>query len=215
MRKFLATAFAVSTAFFLNAQTAELTSAPIKEKAFSAFKKGDVSYDKGKVTLGVGYGFPSLGTNYFSDLEDELGYTSSSLGPLFFKVGYAASDSYEIGLNVNFSSAKSTFRTDAANANFTATSKYSSLSALIRLNKHFATGEKFDPYWTTSLGYRTLNFSTTTNDPDYTGVDAAIKLPFSFEVGIGARYYFTPNIGIYAEAGISRAPFQIGLAAQF
>lgn len=219
-QKLFSTLLVLSTTLALNAQSADFastTAAPTPTPAYAKKSSGE-AFSQGKITLGVGYGLPALGTNYFASYEDLGSFSKSALGPLFFKVGYAVSDGYEIGLNVNYSQASATFETgglSATGTKYTATYKYSSWSALIRMNKHFGIGEKLDPYWTTSLGYRNIAFDITDNDPAFDIDPISIKLPFSFEVGIGARYYFTPNIGIYAEAGISRAPFQLGLVAQF
>ncbi len=218
-QKIISTFLALSTALTLNAQSADFASTSF-DKPLPAFAKkgGGEAFSQGKVTLGIGYGLPPLGTNYFASYESLGAFSKSSLGPLFVKVGYAVSDGYELGLNVNYSQSSASWETGSVSGTgtkYTATYKYSSWSALIRMNKHFGVGEKLDPYWTTSLGYRNLAFDYTDNDPNFNIDPISIKLPFSFEVGIGARYYFTPNIGIYAEAGITRAPFQFGLVAQF
>jgi hypothetical protein len=40
-------------------------------------------------------------------------------------------------------------------------------------------------------------------------------MPLGFESTLGARYMFTPNIGLYSEVGIAKAAFQFGLNAKF
>jgi hypothetical protein len=219
-QKLFSTLLVLSTTLALNAQSADFANSTSNEPtpAYAKKRGGDEAFSQGKVTLGIGYGFLGLGTNYFSTYEKFGGYSHSSLGPLFFKVGYALSDTYEMGLNVNYSQASATFETgglSAAGAKYVGTYKYSSWSALARINGHFAKGEKLDPYWTASFGYRNLSFNYTDNDPNFENIPVSIKIPFSFEVGIGVRYFFTPNIGLYAEAGITRAPFQVGVVAQF
>jgi hypothetical protein len=219
MRKIIMTLAAVCSAFMLNAQTADFSTNTFSTPSFFSAKKAavkgsDAAFDKGKIMFSAGYGFPSIGTNWFSSYESFNGYSASAVGPLFFKFGYGVSDSYELGINVNYSQATASFNT-GINNQYKATMKYNSLSALVRLTKHFGVGEKLDPYWTTSLGYRNIKFTYDDNDPNFAFENASISLPFSFEVGIGARYYFMPNVGVYAEAGISRAPFQVGLVAQF
>lgn len=219
MRKIIIAIVAVCSAFMLKAQTADLSTNISATSPFFSTKKlaakgGGESFGQGKIMVSAGYGFPSIGTNWFSAYEDFSGYSASALGPLFFKFGYGVADSYEIGVNVNYSQASASFNT-GANNQYKATMKYNSLSVLARFTKHFGVGEKLDPYWTTSLGYRNIKFSYEDNDPNFAFDNASVTLPFSFEVGIGARYYFIPNFGIYAEAGISRAPFQVGLVAQF
>jgi len=40
-------------------------------------------------------------------------------------------------------------------------------------------------------------------------------MPFGFEFTLGARYFFSNNIGVYAEVGAAKSVMQGGLVAKF
>jgi len=65
------------------------------------------------------------------------------------------------------------------------------------------------------IGYRSSTWSYTTNNPNEMSIPSFKTLPFGWEATIGARYFFTPNIGIYAEIGLAKAIFQLGLTGRF
>lgn len=167
----------------------------------------------GKLIVSVGYGAPriSFGTiKYF--FGDKIDFTETASGPYYFKAGYGLSEYFELGFNFNLSSANATFKT-GNNNEYTATIGYTSWSALARLNVHFLSTENFSPYFGLSAGYRHFAFTYTDNVlPDLP------SLPTGFptgEIGVGARYFFIPNVGIYSEIGISRTFFQGGLTVRF
>lgn len=167
----------------------------------------------GKLLISAGYGAPriSFGTiKYF--FGDKLDFTETASGPYFFKVGYGLSQYVELGLNVNLSSSSATFKT-GDNNEYIANVGYTSWSALGRVNFHFLTTEQFSPYLGLSLGFRNFSFTYTDNV-----VPSLPSLPVGFvsgEIGIGGRYFFVPNVGLYAEIGISRTIFQGGLTVRF
>ncbi|MEN9613501.1 MAG: hypothetical protein RLZZ628_4315 [Bacteroidota bacterium] len=222
MRKIISALLVIGTTFALNAQNTDFAAVTSNHSAFEAKKKrrsssGD-AFAQGKFTLNLGYGLTTLGTNYFASYESFGNYSVSSLGPIFVKAGYGITDKIEAGLNFNYNQASATFSTPSflgLNNNYTATYQYSSWSAIARVTGHFLTSEKLDPYWTAGVGYRSLAFKFTSNDPIFPTLTPTISAPFAFEAGAGLRYYFTPNIGVYVEAGLSSSPLQAGLAVQF
>ncbi len=168
-----------------------------------------------KMTISVGYGAPriSFGTiSYY--FQDKVDFTERASGPYFFKIGYGISKNVEVGLNVNLSGAEATFKT-GNNNQYQATVNYTSWSALGRVNFHFFSNETFSSYVGLSLGYRNFLFEYTDNSSLSPSLP---KLPvgiLSSEVGIGARYFFLPNVGLYAEVGLSRTVLQGGLTFRF
>jgi opacity protein-like surface antigen len=100
--------------------------------------------------------------------------------------------------------------------NYQGNINFKNTSVLGRINLHFANSEKFDAYWGAGLGYKFGRWKHTDNDPD-TEVDGEIPsiIPFGFETTVGVRYFFIPNVGVYAELDIAKAPIQFGLTAKF
>lgn len=177
------------------------------------------SFEKGKVIITGGYGFGNLTKALFKTYQDEAGYKATSLGPIFGKVEYAVSDKIGIGVNVAHIGVNVSYQTETSDGEggsrtVTEKFKWNNTSVLARLNLHFAKSEKLDAYWGAGLGYRFGSWKweseTTDNSESFPFVN-----PFGFETTIGVRYYFIPNLGVYAEAGIAKAPIQFGVSAAF
>ncbi|MCB0395659.1 MAG: outer membrane beta-barrel protein [Flavobacteriales bacterium] len=179
------------------------------------------AFETGNSNIQIGYGFGNFVQAIFKTYEttyDEFKFKGT--GPLFFKYEYAVNDKIGIGLNVAYIGAEVSY-TDkdhiTSNGEFyKETIKWSNISALARMNLHFGDNDKFDPYWGFGLGYRTGNTTYDDNDPDYDN-SASLKsyIPFGFETTLGARYFFSDNFGLYAETGLAKAVFQVGLDIKF
>jgi len=75
----------------------------------------------------------------------------------------------------------------------------SKIRILGRLNYHFGTTEKVDPYLALGAGYK----KTTIYDTGHTDLNETINLfPVSFKFAFGMRVYFDDLIGLNAEIGI-------------
>ena len=176
-------------------------------------KSSDMAFSEGKVIVGVGYGIVSFGNVFKSLLSDYVDVSAKNFGPLFVKLEYGISDKVSMGLNINYTKYSASFKTTDP---YTGTASYSSPSVIFRSNFHFSTSEKLDPYWGIGVGYRRYNIKYADNDPNTDDSDV-VKIPFgfTFDAGIGLRYFFTPNLGAFIEAGISRSPIHFGLVGSF
>lgn len=177
------------------------------------------SFEKGKVIVSGGYGFGNLSKAILKTYQSETGYKASSIGPIFGKVEYAVSDKVGIGVNVAHIGINASYQTSSSDGEGNTTTynekfKWNNTSVLARLNLHFAKSEKLDAYWGAGLGYRFGSWKWESEAAD-TSQDFPFVNPFGFETTIGVRYYFIPNLGVYAEAGIAKAPIQFGLSAAF
>ena len=181
------------------------------------------SFEKGKTIITGGQGFGNLTKAVLKAYQDEAGYKANSLGPIFAKVEYGVSDKVGIGINVAHRGLSATYKneyeeTDEEGNTQTKTTTdkltWNNTSVLARLNIHFAKSEKLDAYWGAGLGYRFGSFKIKSESSDV-NEDIPVVNPFGFETTIGVRYYFIPNLGVYAEAGIAKAPIQFGLSAAF
>lgn len=176
---------------------------------------------EGDNTVSVGYGvgtFIGAFANAF-DIYSEV--TTSSMGPVYVKYEHMVTD--KLGLGVNFAYTQNSwsyryegFDTNGNSVFYTETTDRTSYSVLARLNAHFGNEEKFDPYIGFGLGYRDANWEQTSNNPDgFSDVSLRGLMPLGMELTIGARYFFTPNIGLYAELGGAKSVVQGGLAVKF
>lgn len=79
--------------------------------------------------------------------------------------------------------------------------------------KHFITNEKLDLYAGPSVGFRAASYSS----PDgYSGLyDNAYGSGIFFGAFAGAKYYFKPNMGAFAEVGYNASPVKVGIAFKF
>lgn len=179
------------------------------------------AFEQGNVDVSAGYGFPNLVGAIFNAYENQQSYTAKSVGPVFAKLEYAASDKIGIGIDFAYASTKVTYLYEDINGsgnyvNYTNEWDLNGFSILARVNWHFGDSDAFDPYFGMGVGYRHNTYTFTSNDPFYGGDETLGSFnPFGFDMTVGARYFFTDNIGAYAELGIAKAPVQIGLTAKF
>lgn len=211
--------------------------------AFAPSKINAQAYNEKQSVVTVGYGFPNLYKNILKvSLQNSYyGYTDVNLttkvtgfGPFFIKYEYALTKLIGVGASVGYWSTKftqsyhyqsSVYNPNSGNyytANYTDVMDYkvSSLSAGARLNFHFGTQEKLDPYAGIAAGYTNTVYrlTQTSDNPDYISYPAYTGrgIPVYFAITAGLRYYFTKNIGAYAELGLDKwSVIQGGLAIKF
>lgn len=192
-------------------------------------KKGGDAFGEGASVVSAGYGFPNLGKSVLKAFESEANYKVGGIGPMHLKYEYGLSDKVGIGLSLNYVSFSATWTESYTESQYDSNGNYigeqtvtydyktavSSISALVRMNVHFATTDKLDPYWGIGVGYRTYSWKFTSTDPYW--VDSGLKsaIPVGFESTVGMRYYFTDNIGAYLEFGAAKSLMQGGIAAKF
>lgn len=185
----------------------------------SAKGGGDGSFDKGTISVTAGYGY-GLAGSLFSAYDSYSDYTFSKLGPITARIEYGVSKKIGLGLSVNYSSYNVEWKQPGVYPSpsttlYKAGFKGVGYSALLRMNLHFANGEKIDPYWGFGLGYRGGSYTFSSDDSHALNQSVKTLIPVGFETTIGLRYYFTPNIGAYAEVGLGKALAQVGVAFKF
>ena len=173
------------------------------------------AWGEGSKVVSVGYGAPNLGKSILKIYENETGFDVSGFGPLHAKFEYGVSEKIGLGLSFNMVNFGASWREEFLGfETYTYNVDVTGWSVLARMNLHFATGDKIDPYWGFGLGYRSTTWTFTSDDPLFINTSFP-TFPFGFETTIGMRYYFIPNIGIYAEAGIAKSLIQAGVVAKF
>ncbi|WP_149241323.1 porin family protein [Dyadobacter sp. 32] len=76
--------------------------------------------------------------------------------------------------------------------------------------KHFITNEKLDLYAGPSLGFRIANYSY-----DGIGYNSSYGNGVFFGAFAGAKYYFKPNMAVFAEVGYNASALKAGIAFKF
>lgn len=93
------------------------------------------------------------------------------------------------------------------------------LRAMFRLNYHFVQSDKVDMYSAFAGGYKNTKRAIETNptNPFYSDENADGNLvPISFRIAVGAKLYFTQNIGAHVELGVfGGGLLQAGLSVKF
>ncbi|HNP49816.1 MAG TPA: hypothetical protein PKL85_13320 [Bacteroidia bacterium] len=179
------------------------------------------AFEDGNNNVSIGYGFVTFAGALFNTYEDQNNYNFSITGPIFAKYEHAVSDHIGVGLNFAYAKWKLSYNYESYDANnnavtYTESDSYSTYSILGRFNLHFGNLDKFDPFWGVGVGYRSGTWKYESNDPyGINDLNISNPIPLGFETTIGARYYFTDNIGVYAETGIAKAVIQAGLNFKF
>lgn len=192
------------------------------------------AFKEGTFNVTIGYGFPDMYKSIIRSLVVNSGntYEVKGLGPAFLKAEYGVTKLIGIGANIGYQSISVTDTYSYQDQIYNSTTgmyeyhtyedvekmTYTSLSIAARINFHFGTGKRLDPYAGVGVGYsqKQYKFTYTTNNPS--GLNSTPQsysgfFPFYVGVTAGLRYYFTPNIGIYGEIGFDKwSLIQGGLA---
>ena len=188
-----------------------------------------MAFDKGKTVVTMGYGAPNLARVGLRLIYGTYpGYSVNGFGPILVKGDYGILKNLGVGAVIGYSNIKVSYTGSDYyydNGGYSQAYTYqesvtwSSLSLGAHANYHFVRKEKLDVYVGGGLGYTINNLVYSNNDPYYSSTRTyATYSPNAvfYAATVGLRYYFTPNIGIYGEAGIEKgALFQGGLALKF
>jgi hypothetical protein len=166
-----------------------------------------------------GYGFGTIVGSLLDDFYNNTEYHISYTGPLYFKYEHAVTSKVGFGINIAYAKYAINYTYDnygSIGGFYTEEDAYTTYSILGRINWHFGSSETFDPYFGFGVGYRNGTYSFKSTDPTGPRTDSySFPFPFGFETTIGSRYFFSSNVGLYAEFGIAKSVMQLGLTAKF
>lgn len=182
---------------------------------------------KGSFTVSAGYGavvpFAALVNLGEEAVKKEISgvgnFNATRTGPMYFRAEYAVSDNFTAGIGVNFSQYNLTFdiAENAVTNAYKGTMKLKSPSIILRGMYHFPFANDRATFGIGGgIGYRSIAFDysddsrLTRNIPSF-----GFPLPFTAEVNLGVRYFVTQNVGLYAEAGLTRSLLQGGIVFKF
>jgi hypothetical protein len=93
------------------------------------------------------------------------------------------------------------------------------LRAMFRLNYHFVKEGKIDMYTGFAAGYKSTKRETVTSPTNPSFIDANMTkalIPVTARIAVGAKMYFTNNIGAHIELGLGGGGLlQFGISAKF
>ncbi len=189
--------------------------------------------EQGDIIIDPYVGVPNWANSIlYSQIDEEnSGATDYKVNGGIFSYGgraeYMVADDFGVGVDINYEVSGYNFNDtvfvfDPVSGN-TVTTKYNydykakKLRAMFRLNYHFVQNERVDAYTAFGAGYKSVNREFTTNDPNGTSDELTGALvPVAFRLAVGARVYFTNNIGAHVEIGaFGGALLQFGVSAKF
>jgi outer membrane protein W len=201
-------------------------------------KGGGDAVEQGKILVDVYYGYKSplsiaarLGMEEIKKENEEKfngsgitppDYTFSESGIFGARVEYLLTDHLGLGLAVLYE--KITAGATVVNDNnlYAFSLENTRIGAIIGLNVHFLTQENLDPYLLVGVGY--MNYKTDVIFSSPFGIPISdeekekykIPTPLAARLALGARYFFTDNIGVKIELGAGGGGIvEAGLALKF
>jgi hypothetical protein len=158
------------------------------ETSAQQFRKGDLM-----INAGLGFGYA-----YTNDLRGGTGLPVGIIG----NVEYSIFDEISIGGYIGFTRGRYDYYGNRQRYH------YNVLDIGARGSFHFAKlmrlkEKRFDPYAGVLLGFTNRSADGVVDDYDDTWVRPGVF--------VGARWFFSPGFGAYAEAGYGIHPFSIGL----
>lgn len=199
-----------------------------KEDAILCIKKDDIIIDG---FYGLPYVAGSYAKSVFTTNTSGINNNIESVKNLNHvggKFEYMITKDIGIGLEYTYASVNIKYLQEniTVNSNGQNTSKIYHYKASLykqrilgKVNFHFGTTKKFDPYGTLGFGYKVSKLKS--NNPDDAQSVSAFNntfsnlFPFALRFGIGIRYFFTQNIGLNIETGIGGPTIQAGVTLKF
>jgi hypothetical protein len=201
------------------------------------------SYVKGASAVSLGYGFPNMFKTLVKSSVDNYDYVShpygsssfkseaKGTGPVLLKFEHGLTPLIGIGASFGFLDTKLTETFTYQDYNYNTGNnflytyedvskhRFTSLSIGCRLNFHFLTNKRLDPYAGIAAGYTKTFYKYTfsTNNPATIKPTSSLdEIPIYFAITAGSRYYFTEFLGAYAEIGFEKwSFFQVGAVVKF
>ncbi len=173
------------------------------------------AFPEGSQAISLGHGFITFLGGLNSNFDQFTDVKYRGMGPYYLKYEYAVTDNIAMGLNVAYATNEWSYDYESDGSTYTETTTRKTYSVLARFNYHFGRGPKFDPYLGLGMGYRNAEWTVKDSGSGTSGVELKSLMPFGFELTMGARYFFVPNLGIYAEVGGAKSVAQAGLAVKF
>lgn len=157
---------------------------------------------EGNILIDTYYGFPNLySTVLKAAYETYTDISISSLGPVGLRGEYLFTDKIGLGLDFCYSNMNLSYTDISTGTYKVGTYK---IGGMVTFNYHFADHNNFDAFFTTGVGFNNRTF--TYSDPSMGTVSSSgfNAIPVAARVGVGMRYFFTPNLGLNLGLGLGQ-----------
>jgi len=173
------------------------------------------AFTEGSNNVSIGYGGVTFLGAISRNFDSYADVNYSGLGPIYFKYERGVSENIGLGISFAYATNEWVYKYESFDETYTETTSRSTYSILARFNYHIGDSDKFDPYIGFGVGYRDAKWTSKSSGSTSSGVELKSLMPFGMEITMGARYFFTDNIGLYAEVGAAKSVVQGGLALKF
>lgn len=187
----------------------------------SSPRGGGRCVEEGSIVGDLYYGFFTLAGGLVRAAGAADGSRVLIIGPIGLRGEYMLGDVIGLGVDIQYNRYSLSWQEEFYSF---ATMRYETYSydmvwtrfrVMPRMAFHFAVSSKVDPYASISGGLILNSFSVETNDPlgydavGISGIGPAVRF------AVGTRFFFTPNIGAFAELGVfGGGLFHLGLSAK-
>jgi hypothetical protein len=162
----------------------------LRTAAFAALFTGLVAAASAQVTVSGGFALSSVEVKGMdADMDSEIGFGGNIFVDYLLPIGIPMSLGFEVGYDT----------ASLGNAYYEIVGY--AIPLLLRVAYHFDLMANLDLYLVGKVGY-VLGGGTEKYDGYEDTEDGINGLGFGFDVG--AAYYFTPRVGVFAEAGFER-----------
>ena len=176
---------------------------------------------QGTILVDAYYGMPNLYKSAFQSLvsaADATNVQSGGIGPLGVRAEWLAAEKFGVGIDVCYSDAYVT--EDAMGSDgmmYSYELRSPKIGIMATMNYHFVSTEPVDFYFIAGGGWKNRTLTSTTDDPNYTTDSFDLSLlNIAARVGVGARIFFTENIGINLGVGFGQGSiFNGGVSMKF
>jgi hypothetical protein len=177
---------------------------------------------KGNFIIDPYIGIPNWGNAIlYNQYDGELAYVENykvNGGLLSYggRLEYLLADKLGIGADINYELSGYNYDYQESVNSYNVDYKAKKLRAMLRFNYHFVQNERIDVYTGFAGGYKYVNRSFTSQNPDDPNRESGAIIPVAVRISIGTRIYITNNIGGMLELGaFGGSLLQFGVSAKF
>ena len=176
---------------------------------------------QGTILVDAYYGMPNLYKSIFEAAASSVDATNvktGGIGPVGIRAEWMAAEKFGVGIDLCYSDVY--VKEDAMGSDgmmYSYELRSPKIGIMATMNYHIFTTEVLDFYFIAGGGWKNRTLTSTTDDPNYTtdSIDMSL-LNIAARVGVGARIFFTENIGINLGVGFGQGSiFNGGVSMKF
>ena len=132
----------------------------------------------------------------------------SNIGPLGLTASYTLDSKIALGVDFNYTRCKTSFdyfetSTDSISGDtYNMDAQRAVIRAMARFDAHFGESERFDPYLSFGIGYRTTSTSYASDRPGFVETPRETLIPLALRLAFGANIWIIDELGVLLETGL-------------